>query len=315
MGNNRNKKIDLEREQNTPIYFDNNWIFQEALNRNRNKYFNMFINKFEWEGIDYRQAKFIMTKLWDSGKVAAFKIPLADEVAFAPVQNIFKYDMYNQPEQITLYVVHDNPLTPRDLQTVDKDVVIGYINRDHTSNIGMMAEWYIMRIAQCEAVINTNLQLQKLPFLIPVEDEQEAKKLTGIVNEILNNKIVITATGVDANTFKAVQTQSNYIIDKLVNYKKDLEMELKTILGCDNAGIAKVESLRYDEVNANNCEINSFNDMYESELKEFCERINEVFGIKISVKCKDEYMQPEGEQHVMTEKSGPTEGEGGEDEE
>lgn len=309
MSNNKNKKkIDLEQEQNTPVYFDNNWVFTQALQRNRNKYFNLFLNNFEWTGLDYRQIKFIMTKLWDSGRIAAFKVPLLNEVAFAPVENINKWDMYHQPEQISLYVVENNPLTPRGLQVVDKDVVIGYINPDHQSNISSVVEWYIMRISQAECVINTNLQLQKMPFLIPVDDEEEAKKLTGIVNEILNNKIVITATGVDANTFKAVQTNGNYIIDKLVNYKKGLENELKTILGIDNQGQEKAESLRFDEVNANNAEINSYNGMYESELKAFCERINEVFGVTITVKCKQERMEPEGEYHEMTEKSGPEEG-------
>ena len=248
-----------------------------------------------------------MKELWAKGTVAAFKIKNIDELGFAPWARI-TWDMYGLPETVSLINTYGSPVVPMDPQIVDKDVVLGYL-QSNKKPLAEIVEWYVERIAQAEMVINTNLQLQKMPFLIPVEDEQEAKKVQDIIDRILDNEIVITATGIDTTIFKAVQTQTNYIIDKLVNYKIGLENELKTIIGIDNKGQEKIEQLQLSEVNANNAEINSFDNDYDTCLNRFCEQIGEVLGKAVSVKTKRAKVEADGQYHNMNEQPGPKENE------
>ena len=178
--------------------------YAKACHNLRNKYFNLYRSNYEWTGLDYRQEEYVMKELWAKGTVAAFKIKNIDEIGFAPWARI-TWDMYGLPETVSLINTYGSPLVPRDPQIVDKDVVLGYL-QSNKKPLAEIVEWYVERIAQAEMVINTNLQLQKMPFLIPVEDEQEAKKVQDIIDRILDNEIVITATGIDPTIFKAVQT-------------------------------------------------------------------------------------------------------------
>lgn len=145
-------------------------------------------------------------------------------------------------------------------------------------------------------VINTNLQLSKVPFLIPVDDDKA--KVQDIVDKILNNELVIFAEGVDPSIFKAVATGAPYIIDKLHEYKVGLENELKTLLGIDNQGaVEKREQLNLDETNANNNEINDAIDGMIDCLTEFTDRVKETFGVEIKFERTSDPINAMGENH------------------
>lgn len=261
----------------------------------RNKYFNLYRAQFKWTGLTYRQEDYIMRKFYGSGTVAAFKIKGIDELGFAP-WTLQTWDMYDLPETVSLINEHNSPLVPsRDL-IVDKECVIGYIQRNKKS-IQSIVNWYIDRIAQVEMVIITNLQLHKMPYLIPV-DEEDSEKIEDIVTKILNNELVLFAKGVDPNLFRAVATGAPYIIDKLCEYKQTLENDLNTYLGIDNAGsVQKAEQVNMDELNANNDEINDSENNFLDSLQEFCKGIKETFNIDISVEPTSKPVNSIGEVH------------------
>ncbi len=212
--------------------------------------------------------------------------------------------MYDLPETVMLINEHASPLVPSNIQVVDKDVCIGFIQRNKKP-LSMIVDWYVERIAQVEMVINTNLHLHKMPYLIPVEEDQA--KIEDAVRRIINNELVLFVEGVDPNLFKAVATGAPYIIDKLHEYKVGLENELKTYLGVDNQGaVEKREQLQLDEVNANNDEINDYASNFLDCLNEFCDNIKETLGITISVKPTSKPVDMAGKVH-NGEKPGPKE--------
>lgn len=262
----------------------------------RSKYYNLFMSNYKWTGLDYRQTKFIMNEFWDKGSVAAFKIKGIDELGFAPWTRC-NYDMYGEAETVILTNLRGSPLIPTSVQIVDKDVVLGWI-QSNRKPFKMVVDWYIERIAQIEMVINTNVQLHKIPFLIPVEDSKEMNKILDICQRILNGELIIGVEGIDPSIFKSVATNVPYIIDKLKNYETTLENELKTIMGINNPGVTKIEQLQMSEVNANNGEIRDFDMNYEHELKDFCQRVSEVLKVSISVEV---FKDPEI--HEMPERS------------
>lgn len=286
----------MARQDVRQIMFDKdvNQVYNQTVNMLRNKYYNLYRSNFKWNNINYRQEDFIMRKFWADGTVAAFKIKNLDEIGFASwARNTI--DMYGETETVFLVNQYSSPLIPSTVQIVDKDIVLGWI-QSNRKPIRMIVDWYIERIAQVDMVINTNLNLHKMPFIIPLDsaDKDAKKQLSDAVSKILNNELVLFVEGVDPSLFKAVATAAPYIIDKLANYRKDLENDLKTYLAVNNPGVSKIEQLQLSEVNANNDEINSHDEDFKMQLDNFCKRIRETLGYDISVEIQREEVEQDG---------------------
>ena len=282
-----------------------NAVYNQTVAMLRNKYYALYRSNFKWNNINYRQEDFIMRKFWKDGTVAAFKIKNLDEIGFCSwARNTI--DMYGETETVNLVNQYGSPLIPTSIQVVDKDVVIGWI-QSNRKPLAMIVDWYIERIAQVDMVINTNLNLHKLPYIIPLDksDKDAKNKLQDTVDRILNNELVLFVEGVDPTLFKAVATQAPYIIDKLANYRKDLENDLKTVIGVNNPGVSKIEQLQLSEVNANNDEVNSHDNDYKTQLDKFCERIKETLGYEVSVETIRQPVEQEGVVKEYTEAPGP----------
>lgn len=295
------------RQDVRQIMFDKNVnsVYNETVNMLRNKYYALYRSNFKWNNINYRQEDFIMRKFWADGTVAAFKIKNLDEIGFCSWARV-TIDMYGETETVTLVNQYGSPLVPSNTQVVDKDVVIGWI-QSNRKPLRMIVDWYIERIAQVDMVINTNLNLHKMPFIIPLDkgDKEAKNQLNDVVDRILNNELVLFVEGVDPSLFKTVATGAPYIIDKLANYRKDLENDLKTVIGINNPGVTKIEQLQLSEVNANNAEVNSHDNDYKYQLDKFCERIKETLGYDISVETVREPVQNDGVEKEYEEAPGP----------
>lgn len=258
---------------------DVNAYYNELVNTYRAKYYNIYRASYKWKGIDYRQEDYIMRKLYKDGTVSAFDIKGVD-IGFAP-WTMQTHDMYGLPETIMLINEYGSPLIPSTPQVVDKEVCLGYIQRNKKP-LGMIIDSYIKRICQVEMVIYCNLTIHKMPFLISVEED--TMKLQDIMSQLLNNEPVIFVEGISSDVIKAVNTGAPYIIDKLHEYKVGLENELKTYLGIDNQGaVEKREQLQLDEINAINDEINDNDRNFITCLKEWCKNIKDVLGYDIDV--------------------------------
>lgn len=246
------------------------------------------MSKFKWEGLDEEiaamQENFIMRKFWSDGTIAARQVEATKTLVFTPYAG-FEYNLYDYPSKVTLVNLRNAPqqLVPLGPQVVGKDVVIGWCQPNHKS-IKYMVDYYIDRITQVDMVINTNLNLMKMPFLIGVDGE-DADRMKDIVTRILNDELVIFADLEDLNKVKSFATQTPYVIDRLVDYKRTLECELMTLLGVDNNGDSNLEKthISADAVNANNDVINDFHQAIEEELNKWISEINRVFNREIKI--------------------------------
>ena len=277
--------------------------YGEVVHTLTNKYYNIYRSNFRTKGLNYREEQYVMNRFWESGTVAVFNIKHTDNLGYTQ-WTMNTWDMYGEPETVTLINKYGSPLVPSGIQTVDKDVVIGYI-QSNRKPIKMIVDWYVRRIAQVEMVINTNLQLQKMPFIIPVADGNERAKLEDLVERILNNEIVIAVEGIEPNIFKSIATNVPYVIDKLQNYEKDLVNDLLTYLGVNNNGSNKIEQLQLAEVNSNNEEINLSDDNFNTNLEQFCNRVKTVLNKDILIYIASPDAEADGQVHNNEEKPGP----------
>lgn len=264
--------------------YDPQQLLSETKHMLRNKYFNIFMNSIKWNGLEAEAEDYVMRQFWAKGTVAAFDIKNAEMVGFAPYA-VSSYTMYDAPSTINLINERNVPFIPLANQTVNEDVVVGYIQRNKKS-IASVVEYYVDRIAEVDMVINTNLQVHKLPMLVGVSDDDK-QAAEEIIKQILNNEVAIFMSAEQLNLVKAIANGSQYIIDKLYGHAQNLENELLTYLGVDNADLSQ-DHLTVDQVNGNNIQINNQADGYIRELTKFCDKISEVLGYELSVESTHE---------------------------
>ena len=265
-------------------------IMQRAFRTYENKYYNVWMSKFKWNGLDEdlkeQQQNYIMRKLWSDGKVAIRNIANTDMIALCPFAEE-KYNMYDFPGEINLINVRDvsEKIIPTGIQIVNKDVAIIYALPSQEPIVSIV-RYYVERIAQAEVLINNNLKLQNMPFVIGCTEENRAR-LEDIITKILNNEIVVFASVEDVNKLQALVTNTPYLVDKLKQHQVALENELLTVLGIDNSGVAqKKAQMLVDEVNSNNDIINDYGRAIEDEIKAWIDRANKVLGRNISIEPK-----------------------------
>lgn len=260
--------------------------------RYENKYYNLWMSKFKWNGLDEdnkeQEQNYIMRKLWSEGTLAIRNIKNTDLIAIMPYETE-TYNYLDFPETVSLVNERNasTKIIPKSVQTVNKDVALIYCTPSHKP-IKWIVDYYVDRITQAVVLINNNLCLQNMPFVINCTEEDQ-KRLSDIVDRILDNQLVITTASSDISKLQALITQVPYLIDKLQSYVVSMENELLTILGIDNSGVqAKKAQMLVDEVNANNDVINDHAGCILDELTTWLNRANKVLGRNITIeqKCK-----------------------------
>lgn len=234
-----------------------------------------------------QEENFIMRKYWSDGTWCCRPINNTDLLVFAPwtLQTLNYYDLPETAMMVNVHSVSSNiiPSTP---QIVNKDIVISYCQPNHKPILSTVS-YYVDRMVQVEMVINTNLQLQKMPWLVGV-DEADKEKMEDIVERMLNNEVVIFADLQSLSKVQTFATNTPYIIDKLKDYERGLEQELLTFLGVDNNGSSTLEQthVSVDAVNANNDMINDYGNAIESEINKSLKDINRLFGRNLAIKAR-----------------------------
>ena len=283
-----NKYQFWKRFKGQPNYIQE--LFQEVSNNYTDKYYNIWMSKFKWTGLDEetkeQQENYIMRKLWSEGSLAIRNIANTNLIALMPFATI-SYNYLDFPETVNLINKRgvSEVIIPSGEQVVNKDVAIVYCLPSHKP-IKQLVKYYTDRIAQVEIIIANNLKLQNIPFVIGC-NEEDKDSMEDIVERILNNELVVYSAVGDINNLQTLATTAPYLIDKLKAYRVSLENELLTILGIDNSGVqAKKAQMLVDEVNANNDAINDFGNSIIDELKSWLERANKVLNRNISIEAK-----------------------------
>ena len=260
-------------DQNTALLEGN---IRQAL---RNKYFNYFMNTVKWNGIEDEAADYIMRQFWKKGTVSAFSIAGADMIGFAPYYEK-TWTMYNTASTIQLINERSVPFIPSKDLVVNRDAVIGWFQKNHKP-VSFMVDYYIDRMVETLMTLNTNLNVQKMPLLISV-NEEDVDTCKDIIDKILNNETAVFLASEQANNIKVLNNGTPYIIDKLYAQYSNWEEELKTYLGIDTAN-TNMNRMTVDQVNSNNVEINNNAEGFIIELERFCKKISEVLGYNVSV--------------------------------
>lgn len=278
------------REFKRTIYPDedeNGTVYRmiDFTSRYTNKYYNIFMGMvtFKGDAITPESENYLKRKFWKTGTVAAWKLQHTDLLGFAEY-SIQEYNMWDYPAVVNLINRRKlpNEIIPSKPMVVNKDAVIGYFQANQKPVYNIVRD-YAVQLSDIDNVMNTNLQLQKLPFIILCDDEKQAARMKRVLLQILNNDVAVEIPAGDKNSLMITPTASPFIIDKLYEYRTNIENELKTYLGLDNSGgYEKKERMVVDEVNSQRSTITDSSNNFDQCLDNFCKQIKQYLGLELS---------------------------------
>ena len=302
----------------------------DALRFYENKYFGLFLNAYKFTNLSKSQSRYLLKRMWKDGTVACFivegtrKDPTLKQalsnsstntvsvgqdnpdglLVFCPYA-VLQWNVEDEPTAVTLVNTRGATFIPQTPQIVNKDVVLGWAHTSRTP-VRNLVLYYLNKIAEVENAINTNLFVHKLPRLIVCspEDRSRCEEIVSAIEQGEHRLFL------EAEDFQAIKNvlesgQGSYIIDKLYQYKQNLENELHTFLGFNNIPIEKQERLITAEAHSNDQLINDSSDCFLDSLKAFCEDITDILGYNVDVEANSSPAsnpqlemedEPEGEQ-------------------
>ena len=260
----------------------------------RNKYFNIWMNKYIIPELDYQQNNYIFRKLYADGTIAGFvNTAVSGSTEYPNGMPVFcpyavnGFNLYDYPIQVSLVNVRGVPFIPATMQQVDKDVVVGWCQTNHKP-IQTIVNYYAERLDLVETVIKTNLNSHRVPWLLVTNPEDE-KAVEELFEVVMSGEGALHVPSDFAEKVKILTSGNQYIIDKLYDYKNALEDELRECLGCDNLGVKnKKEHLITAEVESNDEITKDSGDIFFDEIQAWCDRFTETFGYKIHLEKRHE---------------------------
>ena len=277
-----------------------------------NKYFGLFINAYKFNGISKNQERYLLKTLWDTGTICAFilegtkKDPTLKQLLSNSSINTIavgednpngvlclvpyatsKYNIEDAPSVVSYINKRGATFIPEGLKKVNVDCVIGWAHTSHAS-IRNLVLYYIDKIVDVENTIGMNLFVHKLPRLVVCSPEDKSR-VEDLMEKIEAGEKKLFLDAQDVQAIKNVLdsgSNTSYIIDKLYQYKQNLENELLTFLGINNVAFEKKERLITDEAQSNDQLINDCSDCFLDSLKNFCNEVSDYLDYPLSVEAK-----------------------------
>lgn len=276
-----------------------------------NKYFGLFLNAYKFPELTKNQERYLLKKFWQNGTICAFVLEGTQQdptlkqslsnsskatlelgndspnglLIFVPYA-VNQYNIEDEPSVVNYVNVRGATFIPKGIFQVNKDCVIGWAHKSHAP-IRSLVMYYIDKIVDVENTINMNLFVHKLPRLVVCSPEDRAR-VNDLMEAIERGEKKLFLDAVDVQAIKNVLEaggNTSYIIDKLYQYKQNLENELLTFLGINNNPVEKKERLITDEANSNNQLINDSSDCFLDCLKNFCEEVSNILNYPLSVEA------------------------------
>lgn len=257
----------------------NNVFNEEVI---RNKYKLLALNRFKWEGLPPSiKQEYIEKALYHHGQVAFFFNEERNEFLVLPCTEQGEKNIYHES---IIYQV--NGYNFQKLISIQDMVRIR--NNELNYPTHAVIEYYVDKIKRLDSLEDTNIEQQKVPYLITTTKDNELQ----VINFLKKVKegqpaILIDQTLKDSiggkDGVSAFSLNVPYLLDKIPEYRKILERELLTYLGINSADTDKRERMIVDEVNANNEEIMASIDTDLRLRKKACEEINKMFNLNVSV--------------------------------
>ena len=263
--------------------------FRDAILMNNQTYIDYLermkkicLSMFEWENLpESMNARFLEMCLYYNGQGAML---YDDDYGYI---NTMASDggyinIYGLPTEVTCYSYRFNQR--RSLYMTDtgeekgKECILVMNNYERIPTQAMVT-LFAYRLAEAQRTADVNIKAQRTPVLITT-DQKQYFTLKKMYEEYDGNTPAIFADKnvISPDALKALMTEAPFIVNDIMEYKREIWNEFLTTLGISNLS-EKRERLISNEVDSNN-ELVNLN--LQSQLiprKEACKQFNEKYGL------------------------------------
>lgn len=288
-------KVDNIKKYITYADTRNSEVFWYNFNRLKLKAISMF----EWINLPKEiDERYLELMLCQNGYVCFFKDQLVPDVdTYFALQCTLggRFNVYNIPTVYQIYTA-----SGYNTRRTAEDSVIIYNNLLHTPTVPLLM-YHAYNIANVERTIEINLNQLKRPYIFLVPENQRYTFIK-LVNDIKNNQdVIIGNKDLNLDNVNPVNAITpNNTLD-LYTLKKRYYNEALTDMGINNLNVDKKERLVSDEVSSNDEDvlINRNSMLYARKMA--CKQINEMFGLNIDVKFRNDFMEEQYEDVEVVE--------------
>ena len=250
-----------------------------------NRLVELAISRFEWINLpDTVDSRFLELTLFTDGCAIFFE---DEEIGYLALQSTLqgRLNQYRIPIDRRAYAVNGY-----NRQLTEKDSVLIFNNMLHTNSL-LDVQMFAKRLYELDRVIDINAKAQKTPILI-LCDESERLTMENLYMKYDGNMPVIKGqSGLNVGGFTVLNTDAPYVARDIYELKTQYWNEALTYLGITNVNITKKERLVRDEVQRNQGGTISSRFSAEHERQEACKKINEMFGLNIECRFREEFLE------------------------
>lgn len=290
----------------------NNYKFQDSAIVNDDTYFD-YLNRlkkialsiFEWVNLpESMDARWLERSLYYNGMATMFKDKqfgfINTNCASSGYLNIYGLPTklncyaYNFQSIRTLYTGLNPLLNDKQKEKKELEECILVMNNWDRKPTALTLELFAYRLYEAERTADVNIKSQKFPVMIIV-DEKQRLLMENLYNQYNGNQPFIFGDKdqLGEDILRSVNTGAPFIVDKLMNYKKEIWNEALQFLGVNSIMLEKKERMITDEANSNNEVINLNLQSYLAPRQLACKQFNEKYGLtgtdkEISVRVRSD---------------------------
>ena len=265
----------------------NFWESSYMNNRTYMQYYNrlteLSISMFEWKNLpDTIDPRFLELTLFSDGMSVFFR---DDDLGDLALQCMIsgQLDVYRIPINRVAYATNGYR---HNLDNTNS--VIIFNNMLHTNSM-LDVEMFSRRLYNLDRAIDVNANAQKTPVLIQCDENQRLTMKNLYEQYDGNQPFIFGDKALNTNGLKVLKTDAPYVADRLYELKTQIWNEALTYLGISNTNIMKKERMITDEVQRNQGGVIASRYSRLDSRKQACKKINEMFGLNIDVKYREDY--------------------------
>ena len=269
------------------------WQSQKKNSYSYMQYYNrlteLSMSMFEWTDLpDTVDPRFMELILFGDGFCVFFKDDVLGYLALR-CEIGGRLDVYQIPTQRRAYASNGY-----NMELDETNSVIIFNNMLHTNSV-LDVEMFSERLYNLDRAIDVNANAQKTPILIKCDETQRLTLLNLYKQYDGNEPVIFGDSQLNPNSVTVLQTGAPYVADKLFELKTRIWNEALTYLGISNVNYQKKERMISDEVLRGQGGTIASRYSRLNARREACEKINEMFGLNIDCKYRQDYREADDE--------------------
>lgn len=248
-----------------------------------NRLSEIAMSRFEWCNLPKScNERFLEQTLFKDGYALFFKDDELGDYLALQCMISGQLNVYRIPKNRRAFATNGYQLE-RD----ETNSIIIYNNYVHTNDISAIRS-FALELTELSRSSIINIKAQKTPILLLCDEKQRAA-IENLYELYEGNAPVIYGDkSLGSEPIRPLSTGAPFVCDKLYELKVKIWNEALTYLGITNVAVEKKERLISDEVERQNGGTLASRSSALKMREEACKEINEMFGLNISVKFREE---------------------------